>query len=232
MCGRYVSPDRAAIERAWQIGRATSNPFRQRYNVLPTTLVPVLRAAPGGGLALDEARWGLVPAWWKEAKPPQATFNARSEDAAGKPIWREPYRRARCLLPAVGWYEWQAVESVDEATGEIRRFRQPYFIYPADRRLACFAGLLSARGAPGGAEQLSCALLTRAAAGRAAEIHDRMPVVLPEAAFGRWLAPEVVRPEDVAALIAAARADFEHYPVSTRLNAAKTDDAALIDPLP
>lgn len=230
MCGRYVSPDRAAIERAWQIGRATSNPFGTRYNVLPTTVVPILCAAPGGGYALDEARWGLVPAWWKEAKPPQSTFNARAEEAAVKPMWREPFRRSRCLVPAVGWYEWKAAETVDEATGEIRKVRQPYFIYSVDRRLVCFAGLLSARGAPGSPVQLSCAILTRAAAGDAAGIHDRMPVVLPEEGFAPWVGPRLVQPEDVAALVGAARIDFEHYPVSTRLNAAKSDDAGLIEP--
>ena len=69
MCGRYVSPDQAAIERAWHIGRTTSNPFKQRYNVAPTTQIPILRARPGpdAGFALTEARWGLIPPWWKEA---------------------------------------------------------------------------------------------------------------------------------------------------------------------
>ena len=70
--------------RAWQIGRANSNPFRRRHNVLPTTLVPILRKGPDGSLELFEARWGLIPLWWKEPKPPQSTFNARSEDAAGR----------------------------------------------------------------------------------------------------------------------------------------------------
>ena len=229
MCGRYVSPDRATIERAWQIGRSNSNPFRQRYNVLPTTTVPILRAG-AAGFELSEARWGLIPSWWKEAKPPRSTFNARAEEAAGKPAWRQPYRHSRCLLPAVGWYEWQALESVDAATGEVRRAKQPFFIHAADRRLICFAGLLSVRGVQG-AEQLSCAILTRAAAGRAAEVHERMPVVLPEAAFGNWLAPDVTNLEEVANLLGRARADFEYYRVGTRLNAAKTDDAELMQPL-
>jgi putative SOS response-associated peptidase YedK len=233
MCGRYVSPDRAAIERAWQVGRGNSNPFGPRYNVLPTTLVPILRAAPGAGgrLELAEARWGLVPPWWKQAKPPQSTFNARAEDAAAKPMWRQPYRRSRCLLPASGWYEWQAVERLDEKTGEIREYKQPHFIYAPDRRPVCFAGLMSEGPGADGAARLSCAILTRASAGRVAEIHDRMPVVLPEASFKSWLAPEVVEPDEVAAMIDYARSDFEHYPVSTRLNAAKDDDAALIQPL-
>lgn len=231
MCGRYVSPDQATIERAWHIGRSTSNPFKQRYNVAPTTVIPVLRTAPDGILELLEARWGLVPSWWKDEKPPQSTFNARSEEAAAKPMWRQPYRYSRCLVPAVGWYEWKAAESVDETTGQIRRFRQPYFIFSPDRRLVCFAGLMSVRIVGERVEQRSCTILTRAAAGRPAEIHDRMPVVLPEKAFKSWLAPTVTKPEDVAAMVGYAREDFEFYPVTTRLNAARDDDPELIKAL-
>lgn len=164
MCGRCVAPDTAAIERAWQIGRVNSNPFRQRYNVLPTTTVPILRVGSSSGIELVEARWGFIPSWWKDAKPPQSTFNARSEDAAGKPMWRLPYRRSRCLLPAVGWYEWRSAETIDKTTGEVRKFKQPYFIYPRDRQLICFAELMSAREISG-EEQLSCAILTRATTG-------------------------------------------------------------------
>lgn len=231
MCGRYVSPERAAIERAWHIGRSNGNPFNQRYNVAPTTVVPILRAGPEGEIELLEARWGLVPSWWKDEKPPQSTFNARSEEAPIKPMWRQPYRQSRCLVPAVGWYEWKAAETVVKATGQIRRFRQPYFIYPADRRLICFAGLMSIRVVGERVEQRSCAILTRAAQGRAAEIHDRMPVVLPEGSFESWLSPNVNSHGDVAAMVGSALGDFELFPVSTRLNAARDDDPGLMRPV-
>ena len=99
MCGRYVHPDSAAVERAWHIGRHNSDPFERRYNVLPTSQVPMLRAAPGSGeLELTSARWGFIPHWWKAGKAPQSTINARSEEAAAKPMWRHAYRHARCLI--------------------------------------------------------------------------------------------------------------------------------------
>ncbi|MDA8110364.1 MAG: SOS response-associated peptidase family protein [Betaproteobacteria bacterium] len=101
------------------------------------------RPGPDVGFALAQARWGLIPAWWKETTPSQSTFNARSEDAASKRVWRQPYRHSRCLVPAVGWYEWRSVESVDEKTGEVRKSKQPYFVHPGDRRLIAFAGLVS-----------------------------------------------------------------------------------------
>jgi len=81
MCGRYVSPEQASIERAWKIDRTSSNPFPRRFNVQPTTDVPVLRL-DGRALVLEAARWGLIPHWWKQDKPPTFTINARLEEAA------------------------------------------------------------------------------------------------------------------------------------------------------
>lgn len=129
MCGRYVSPETAAIERTWHIGRTNSNPFRRRYNVLPTTDVPIIRRAPDADeLELTEARWGLIPNWWSKPKPPTSTINARSEEAASKPMWRQPYRNARCLIPAVGWYEWKPMDRTDPATGEVKTYKQPFHL--------------------------------------------------------------------------------------------------------
>lgn len=126
MCGRDVSPDIAAIERQWHIGGQNNNPFRGRFNVLPTTQVPVIRCARDADeLELIDARWGLIPHWWSKPKLPTSTINARSEEAAGKPMWRFAYRQARWLIPAVGWYEWKPMERVEAATGELRTYKQP-----------------------------------------------------------------------------------------------------------
>jgi putative SOS response-associated peptidase YedK len=64
------------------------------------------------------ARWALIPFWWKQPKPPKFTFNTRIEEAATKPMWRQVVKTSRCLVPAVGWYEWQEVEVTDPATGD------------------------------------------------------------------------------------------------------------------
>ena len=231
MCGRYVSPETAAIEAAWRIGRAHGNPFARRFNVAPTTQVPILRFdAPTRGLELTQARWGFVPGWWKQAKPPSHCFNARGEEAAAKPMWRDAYRRSRCLIPALGWYEWRAAERADPASGEIKAYKQPYFIFRADRRPVCFAGLLAGREADG-ASSLSCAIVTRDASASVSEVHDRMPVIVQEASFGKWLDPGLIDAGEVQALIDEAQSQFSHYPVSTRLNSARTDDAGLAEPL-
>ncbi len=233
MCGRYVSPAQAAIERAWHIGRTNSNPFRQRYNVLPTTQVPILRrAAAANELELTEARWGLIPHWWTKPKAPTSTINTRSEEAAGKPMWRHPYRHSRCLIPAVGWYEWKPMERTDPATGEVTTYKQPFYLRVERDGPVCFAGLMSTWTPEGGEPRLTCAILTRAPSSSAAEVHDRMPVILREAAHRDWLDPELKEAAKVTEIIATKAINkVSHYPVSTRLNSSKTDDEKLIEPV-
>ena len=103
MCGRFVSPDRAAIESHWQVGRSNGNPFDRQFNVAPSATVPILRLdRDTGGLKLESAVWGMIPTWWKDPKSPRFTFNARIEEAAVKPMWSPYLRASRCLVPAVG----------------------------------------------------------------------------------------------------------------------------------
>jgi putative SOS response-associated peptidase YedK len=231
MCGRYVSPDTASIEREWHIGRTNSNPFPQRYNVLPTTQIPILRHNPkSGDIELTEARWGFIPGWWKQPKPPGSCFNARSEEAASKPMWRDAWRRWRCLIPAVGWFEWEAAERADPATGEIKAYKQPHLIYRADKRLVCFGGLVSYRVLADGSGALSCAIITRDAAASVRDVHDRMPVIVQDAQFGKWLDPHVGSLTEVQAMVDEAQTDFVHHPVTTRLNSAKSDEAEFANP--
>jgi putative SOS response-associated peptidase YedK len=205
MCGRYVSPDTAAIERQWQIGRRNSNPFPRRFNAAPSTEVPLLWRE-GATLALGVARWGLIPQWWKEAKPPRFTHNARLEDTPAKPLWRDAMRRSRCLVPAQGWYEWRESD------------KQPYYFARRDGRLACFAGLMSLFDG----KLLTCAVLTTAAAGSLAEVHPRMPVALPPDAENAWLE---------SGAVAADTDAIEHYPVRRLVNSSVAEGPELIEPM-
>jgi len=233
MCGRYVSPDQASIERAWQIHRSSGLSFQQRYNVLPTTLVPIIRRAPDvDELELTQARWGLIPHWWKLAKAPASTINARSEEAANKPMWREPYRNARCLIPALGWYEWQQLERTDPTTGEVRAYKQPFYLRVDQDGPVAFAGLMSIWTPTGGELQLTCAILTRAPSKSAAEIHDRMPVVLRRDVQEAWLDRAVKDAAKVAAIIReGAIDDVKHHPVRALVNKPGTEGRELIEQL-
>jgi putative SOS response-associated peptidase YedK len=147
----------------------------------------MLRRSDTGGLDLVMARWGLIPFWWKDAKPPRLTFNARSEEAASKPMWRVPVSKSRCLVPALGWYEWQEVERVSPETGEIQKVKQPYFIRLPGGGPFTFAGLMARWTPEGAGPMVSCSIITKEAEGPAAEVHSRMPLVLPRDTEGAWL---------------------------------------------
>ena len=54
------------------------------------------------------AEWGLIPFWAKDAKIAYSTINARAETVTLKPAFRAAFKARRCLIPADGFYEWQA----------------------------------------------------------------------------------------------------------------------------
>jgi len=222
MCGRYVSPAEADIERYWELDRR-SNPFAPRFNVAPTTLVPIIVRGENGGLELHSARWGLIPHWWKKDKPPTLTFNARSEEAAVKPTWRDAYKKWHCLMPAAGWYEWQ--EHGTDARG--KPLKTPYFVHCEASPIIAFAGLVASWTAPDGQLIASCALLSKVAAPSIEFVHDRMPVVLPPTSFDAWLSPGPVNV--TSDLIAHAREDFIAYPVSNQVNSTRNDSPDLLN---
>ncbi|MEO7762224.1 MAG: SOS response-associated peptidase [Casimicrobiaceae bacterium] len=236
MCGRYVSPSEQDIERFWDLP-GSDRRFPAQYNVAPTMPVPIVHRDQhaGGAKSVTLARWGLIPFFWKAAKPPGHSFNARLEEAADKPMWRLPFRNARCIVPASGWYEWQEREQVNRETGELNKYKQPYFMHLPENRLLGLAGLMAWTKAAGSDQwTASCTILTTAASGSAAQIHHRMPVALMEAAHDAWLDPNLNDPEAVQALIAEhqlALAIAKHA-VSTRVNGSRTDDASLIDSVP
>ena len=236
MCGRFVSPEERALERAFDLGRRDNpNPFARRYNVFPTDTIPFLRLpSDSSRIELAAGRWGMVPHWWKEAKPPKTSFNARLEEAADKPMWRDAFARARCLVPAEGWYEWKAVERIDPATGEIKPAKQPYFIRRKDAALFCFAGLAAYWKDPKTGEALrSCAILTAAAEGALAGIHDRAPVVLPPEAYGAWLDRGLDDPGEAKALAGrrVPHTELTQWKVRLLVNNAKSDGPELIERL-
>jgi putative SOS response-associated peptidase YedK len=213
------------MEREYHLGRHNWRLVSKRYNIGPTMTVPIVYA-PAGEWVGEVARWGLIPTWWKKQAPPTLSFNARSEEAADKPMWRRNLRSARCLMPATGWYEWNEQEQVRTVSG--RTSNQPYFFYCPGEGVVSIAGLWSVWRAPNGSEILSCALLTREAAGGAAAVHHRMPVVLSRDLYAPWLSPQTTGP-DVKAIILASRTDMEAYPVSTKVNNTRNESPDLIE---
>ena len=204
MCGRYVSartePDLIGgygveeVEPADQ-GRPGWVPC---WNVAPTCAVPVVRALPNGRRTLASARWGLVPAWADDPSIGSRLINARVETVADKPAFRTALRSRRCLLPADGYYEWSR-----DPDGR----RRPRLLSAAAGGGLTFAGLYETwrdPAAPDAAPLLTVTVLTRAATGPAASVHDRMPVLLPPSAWAAWLDPRLVDPDVALGLLDVA----------------------------
>ena len=227
MCGRYVMPDDDAIGEYWAIScRIWLSTIMPRFNVAPTSQVPIIVRNKDGAPEPKVARWGLIPGWWQKEKPPSMTFNARSEDAAQKPTWRESLRSSRCLMPARGWYEWNADEPVRSESG--RKGGQPYFLFCPGEKVIAFAGIWSVWRRPGSDPVVSCALLSTKAAPGIAAIHPRMPVVLKPENQAAWLNPATTA-DGIQKLIADARQDLEAYRVGPEVNNVRNDSPKLME---
>ncbi|MGH3973852.1 MAG: SOS response-associated peptidase, partial [Pseudonocardiaceae bacterium] len=174
-----------------------------------------------------------VPHWAKDPAIGSRMINARAESAATKPAFRDAVARRRCLLPADGWYEWQATSGSP---------KQPFFITPSDGSGLALAGLWStwrprtAEGAAEGPESeptpllVTCAVVTTEAVGPLAEIHDRMPLILPPAAWASWLDPDSDDPSQLLVPPSEQLVDaLELRPVSTAVNSVRRNGPELIE---
>jgi putative SOS response-associated peptidase YedK len=227
MCGRYeLHSNPAAIALAF--GLAHPPDIQPRYNIAPTTDVPIVRVGNDGQRELVRIQWGLVPRWAKDPSIGARMINARGETLAEKQSFRTAYRRHRCLLPADGFYEWRAAAH-GAGDGESSR-RQPQHIGMADGSLFGLAGLYERWLSEEGEVLDSCAIVTTEANALLMPVHDRMPVIVAPEHYARWLDPANA---DVADLIAPYPSDaMAYYPVSTRVNSVRHDDASLIEPAP
>jgi putative SOS response-associated peptidase YedK len=129
MCGRFSTAALPSTLLAEIFGIQPPVLLEGLYNVAPTLPIPIIRER-GGRRHLDHVRWGLIPSWSKEV-PTAPLINARLETLADKPSFRDSLRSRRCIVPALGFYEWRK-------TGKTR---QPYFIFRADRQPLAMAGL-------------------------------------------------------------------------------------------
>jgi putative SOS response-associated peptidase YedK len=217
MCGRYVSADIRALEREWEIIYRSPGLWDiPIYNAAPTTMLPAVRIKDGKAV-VQPMRWGFVPPWWKDEKPPNHTTNARMETVTSKPMWRGALSHTRALVPVLGYYEWN----------QTSKPKQPYFIRLPDEPLTCFAGLWSSWR-----DMVSFTILVGPAAPHLAHIHDRMPLTLPRSAWAAWLDPEQKDGADALLLAqAAALSHFQPQAVSTFVNSTKNQGERCIEPV-
>lgn len=243
MCGRFVSaspPEEIAEYFGAVLDAAVvDEPLGARFNVAPTLDVYVVYEDGGGGTSgtrrVDEFLWGLVPPFAKDTKIGVRMINARAETVATNNSFRNSLARRRCIVPADGFYEWQAVPG--------QRTKQPYYIRRRDGLQLAFAGLWAewrgfVEGLPGDAATdaptpvvvRSTTIITTEANETMAPLHDRMPVILPRRAWDRWLDPDMTDVAEVEPLLIPAPASLlETLPVSTEVGNARNEGAQLIE---
>ena len=109
MCGRFARKSTQEVLADWFGVELEDMPwFAPSYNAAPQSVQPVVRLnRDSGQREFALMRWGLVPFWAKDAKFGYTTINARAEEAAAKPAYREALKKRRCLVPADAFYEWQ-----------------------------------------------------------------------------------------------------------------------------
>ncbi len=222
MCGRYILAQQAKAEKAFGVKRLRWNDMLS-YNVPPSTQCPVVRTSDGEreGVMM---RWGLIPFFLKGENPKFATMNARVETMETSPAFRDAWKRGqRCIVPAVGFYEWQVLPD-----GR----KQPWFIGLKDQEVMGMAALWERSVKSDGTVIESFAIITVPAHEFMANIHNakqRMPAILRAEDIGAWLegTPQQAR----AALIQYPAENMRAHRVSSRVNSPKNDDAALLEPL-
>jgi putative SOS response-associated peptidase YedK len=166
-------------------------------------------------------RWGLVPFWAKDAKFGYTTINARAEEVASKPAYREALKKRRCLVPADAFYEWQRIDA---------KTKNPFAIALRSREPYAFAGLWE-RWSPKEGEALETFTIVTTDPNELMEtIHNRMPVIVEKGDYDRWLEPgdaehppvDLLRPYPAEKMVA--------WPVSARVGNVRNNDAELLEP--
>ena len=234
MCGRYGLPDdHPAMVDAFDIKTDLRRDvdwksLMPRYNIAPTDQVPVIFQKDGGRM-VEPMRWGLMPfrtssmrgrtALDDRGKSINTPINARAETVHSHGMFKRSFERRRCLIPAVGFYEWHG------AKGD----RTPYWVHLKDGGWMGFAGLYTWWKSPESQWIPSCTIVTTAPNSFMEPIHDRMPVILTEGAYDTWLDPQNVDLAELKeVLVPYPSAEMQARRVGTLVNKVDNDGPELL----
>ena len=237
MCGRYVTPDEAAIERAW-FKRGAGNPFaslseqvrentrRRNYNAVMSQQIPVLRTTASGEFELTSMQWGFIPHFGGGVPSRFTHPNIRIESLKISKAYRKAREKGqRNIMLAVGFYEWQVVGHEGK-----KAIKQPWYIRMGDQDVCGFAAYWDT-SKKDGAEIVTTSMVSMEANETMSRIHNqdhRMPAILAPDDWITWLAGSSDE----------AEACLRQYPdelmiahrVSRRVNNTKNNDEALLTP--
>jgi putative SOS response-associated peptidase YedK len=222
MCGRFARRSTQQVLADWFGVELEDMPwFAPTWNAAPQSLQPVVRISrDSGGREVALARWGLIPFWAKDAKFGYSTFNARAEEVANKPAYREALKKRRCLVPADAFYEWQRLDA---------KTKKPFAIALKSGDPYALAGLWESWQPKEGAALETFTILTTDPNELMEKIHNRMPVILEPTDYDRWLdSSDPARPP-VDLLRPFPAEKMRAWPVSGRVGNVRNNDAELLD---
>jgi putative SOS response-associated peptidase YedK len=224
MCGRFARRSTQEVLADWFGVELEDMPwFAPSFNVAPQSVQPVVRLnRDSGDREFALLRWGLVPFWAKHAKFGYSTINARAEEAASKPAFREALKKRRCLVPADAFYEWMKPNA---------KLKIPYAIALTSGEPCALAGLWESWRPAEGPSIETFTILTTDPNEVTEPFHNRMPVILEPKDYDRWLEPgDPARPPiDLLRPYPAAR--MRAWPVSARVGNVRNNDPALLEPV-
>ena len=168
MCGRIdIQPNN--INEAVKAGFGVDWVTKENRDLRPTQLVDALLSAPAG-FVQTSLQWGIRPSWSK-----QLLINAQAETVATKQTFRDSFESRRCVIPCSGWYEWK----IFEESGQKQKFR----FHAPDESPLFMAGIWF----PETDSTNRLVTLTTHATPQCAQIHHRMPLLLPPDEVTTWL---------------------------------------------
>ena len=219
MCGRYAFAPKPKQRKALEKTVAVPTELELRLNIAPTQVAYVIaNILP---TQLQRMEWGLVPHWSTDGKNTGKLINARAEGIAEKPSFREPIHSKRCLVPADSFYEWRK-------SSEGRKI--PYRIFLQNEDLLYLAGKRD-EWKQGNKVKRTFSIITTTPNLEMSDLHDRMPVILTDAASQRlWLSPLPLN-EVLALLHPPDDGLLSMYPVSEKLNKAGYEGTHLQEPV-
>ncbi|MCP6757510.1 MAG: SOS response-associated peptidase [Fischerella sp. CENA71] len=222
MCGRFtlsVFPE--VLSQVFEVEKIPD--IKPQYNIAPTQMVLViLYNSENHKREIQQLRWGLIPSWAKDQSMGAKLINARAETVAEKPAFRRAFKYQRCLVVADGFYEWRKQEGKS----------QPYYFHLLNGKPFAFAGLWEEWQSPEQEQIKSCTILTTQANELLQQVHNRMPVILPQENYDLWLDPQVHDGELLQPLLHPYPSKtMTSYPVTTLVNSPKNNSPECITPL-